>query len=105
MNGLVLVDELSRRGHHIPVIYMSGQIQAQVTWPGVSGNVSGVLQKPIEAEELRASLRGALEVGGSPPDAPGAPGELRHRAERGAEPAALVSPPTAALERGRVESS
>ena len=68
MNGLVLVDELTRKGHHIPVIYMSGQIQAQVTWPGISGNVAGFLQKPIELGELAALMRAALAVEGPAPE-------------------------------------
>ncbi|MFV1988640.1 MAG: diguanylate cyclase [Gemmatimonadota bacterium] len=65
MNGLVLVDELTRKGHHIPVIYMSGQIHAQVTWSGISGNVAGFLQKPVEVDELAASIRAALAAAGA----------------------------------------
>ena len=98
MNGLVLVDELTRRGHHIPVIYMSGQIQAQVTWPGVSGDVTGFLQKPIEAEELAASIRAAL---GGKRSARKRPDELGDRAEH----AALSSSSTATLERREVRVS
>ena len=95
MNGLVLVDELTRRGHHFPVIYMSGQIQARVTWPGVSGNVSGFLQKPIEVEELAASISAALGVERS---ARKRPDELGDRPEQ----AAISSSSAAALERGDV---
>ena len=71
MNGLILVDELARRGHHVPVIYMSGHVQTQVTWPGLSGNVTGFLQKPIEMEELSASIKAALGVEGSAQERPG----------------------------------
>jgi diguanylate cyclase (GGDEF)-like protein len=62
MNGLVLVDELAQRGHHLPVIYMSGQLQARVTWSGVSGDVVGFLEKPVEMRALIDALRAASEA-------------------------------------------
>ncbi len=71
MNGLILVDELARRGHHLPVIYMSGHVQTQVTWPGLPENVTGFLEKPIEMDELAASIRAALGVEGSAQERPG----------------------------------
>ena len=60
MNGLVLVDELTRRGHDIPVIYMSGQIQSPVTWSGIPEDVTGFLQKPIDVQELTTAINTAL---------------------------------------------
>lgn len=60
MNGLVLVDELMRRGHDVPVIYMSSFIQSEVTWSGISGDVAGFVQQPIEMEALGEAMRGAL---------------------------------------------
>ncbi len=95
MNGLILVDELARRGHHVPVIYMSGHVQTQVTWQGLSENVTGFLQKPIEMEELGASIRTALGVERS---ARKRPDELGDRPEQ----AAISSSSASALERGEV---
>lgn len=60
MNGLVLVDELVKRGHDVPVIYMSSFIQSEVTWSGISGDVAGFVQQPIEMEALGEAMRGAL---------------------------------------------
>ena len=81
MNGLILVDELARRGYHVPVIYMSGYVQTQPTWAGLSGNVTGFLQKPIEMKELTASLQAALGVEYSAQEHPGeVHGEVRHQA-------------------------
>lgn len=95
MNGLVLVDELTRKGHHIPVIYMSGQIQAQVTWPGISGNVAGFLQKPIELGKLAALIRAALAIGWSAPE------RLDGLVDRAEQPL-IASTLSAALERREV---
>jgi diguanylate cyclase (GGDEF)-like protein len=66
MNGLVLVDELTRRGYDLPVIYMSGQIQARVTWSGISGNVVAFLAKPVEMLALVDALRLASEARRTP---------------------------------------
>jgi hypothetical protein len=41
---------------------MSGTIQTEVAWPGISGDVTGFVQKPVEVEALAASIRGALGV-------------------------------------------
>ena len=85
MNGLILVDELARRGHHVPVISMSGHVQTQATWSGLSGNVTGFLQKPIEMAELAASIKTALGVEGSALESSGEllrqepPDELPHQ--------------------------
>lgn len=56
MNGLTLVEEVGRRGFDSPVVFMSGYVQGEVTWPGIPGGVSAFLEKPIDPQTLSTTL-------------------------------------------------
>ena len=56
MNGLALVERAYRLRPGLPVIFMSGYIQGEVTWPGVPGGVTGFIQKPLTRASLEAKL-------------------------------------------------
>lgn len=40
----------------LPVLYMSGFIQGDVTWSGISGAATGLIQKPFALEELKEKV-------------------------------------------------
>ena len=63
MNGLTLVEKVSRLGADLPVLYMSGYVQGEVTWPGVPGAETAFLQKPVDVEELDRTVRDLLARG------------------------------------------
>lgn len=56
MNGLTLVEKISASRSGLPVLYMSGFIQGEVTWPGIPGAETGFIQKPFTLEELKEKL-------------------------------------------------
>ncbi len=56
MNGLSLVTRISELGVELPVLYMSGYVHGEVTWPGVPGSWTDFIEKPMSLEELRAKL-------------------------------------------------
>lgn len=56
MNGLALVERAYRVRPGLPVIFMSGYIQGEVTWPGIPGGVTGFIQKPLTRASLEAKL-------------------------------------------------
>jgi DNA-binding NtrC family response regulator len=63
MNGLTLVEKVSGLGEDLPVLYMSGYVQGEVTWPGVPGAETAFLQKPVDVEELDRTVRDLLARG------------------------------------------
>jgi two-component system cell cycle sensor histidine kinase/response regulator CckA len=62
MNGLTLVERLTRTDPALRVLYMSGYIQGEVSWSGVPGSVTGFLEKPITIDELGKAVRGILDM-------------------------------------------
>ena len=56
LNGLALVERLSPLRADIPVLYMSGYIQGEVTWKGLPGGKSGFIEKPMGPQELREKI-------------------------------------------------
>ncbi len=60
MNGLTLVERASKLCSGVPVIYMSGYIRGEVSWPGVPGARTAFLQKPMDVAELRSAVEEAL---------------------------------------------
>lgn len=61
MNGLTLVEKVSAFRSDLPVLYMSGFIQGEVTWPGIPGAETGFIQKPFGLEELKEKLAGLVD--------------------------------------------
>jgi diguanylate cyclase (GGDEF)-like protein len=74
MNGLTLVERVSRLRSGVPVLYMSGSIQGEVSWPGVPGASTGFLQKPLSIAELEKGVAEAL--GPRSVAAPWTPGDV-----------------------------
>jgi diguanylate cyclase (GGDEF)-like protein len=60
MNGLALVERAYRLRPGLPVLFMSGYIQGEVTWPGVPGGATGFIQKPLTRADLEAKLAETL---------------------------------------------
>ena len=60
VNGLSLVERISEAGVELPVLYMSGYVHGEVTWPGVPGSRTDFIEKPMSLDELRAKLEGFL---------------------------------------------
>lgn len=56
MNGLTLVERAYLVRPGLPVIFMSGYIHGEVTWPGVPRGVTGFIQKPLTRASLEAKL-------------------------------------------------
>ncbi|MBI4500591.1 MAG: diguanylate cyclase [Gemmatimonadetes bacterium] len=50
MNGLVLVDRISKIVPHLRVIFLSGYLQHQVSWSGLPGAVVGFVAKPVGSD-------------------------------------------------------
>jgi diguanylate cyclase (GGDEF)-like protein len=61
MNGLTLVDRMTQIRPGLRVIYMSGYIHRDVSWDGLPGEVVGMLEKPIEMDDLLGTVRAVLE--------------------------------------------
>ena len=62
MNGMTLVDQLTRTDPEIRVLYLSGYILGEVSWSGVPGSVTGFLEKPITIAELGRAVRTILDA-------------------------------------------
>ena len=60
MNGLSLVERISHSGVELPVLYMSGYVHGEVTWPGVPGSRTDFIEKPMSLRELRAKVESIL---------------------------------------------
>ncbi len=60
MNGLTLVEEVGRKGFEPPVIFMSGYVHGEVTWPGIPGGVTAFLEKPVDPDALQAAVGGMM---------------------------------------------
>ena len=61
MNGLTLVDRLSRFVPNLRVVYLSGYVHGQVSWAGLPGSVVAFLEKPIRLAQLLHTVRGVLD--------------------------------------------
>ena len=62
MNGLTLVEKISASRSGLPVLYMSGFIQGEVTWPGIPGAATRFIQKPFTLEELKEKVGGLVDL-------------------------------------------
>lgn len=61
MNGLTLADRILSHFPQLRVIYLSGYIQAQVSWAGLPGAVVGFVAKPVGTTELLDAVREVLD--------------------------------------------
>jgi diguanylate cyclase (GGDEF)-like protein len=60
MNGLILAAEATRLRPGLRVVYVTGYIQKEVTWAGLPGAAVALIQKPVEAARLVATVREVL---------------------------------------------
>lgn len=63
MSGITLVEKVSEQRPGIPVLYMSGYIHGEVTWPGVPGSVTDFIEKPLSLELLAEKVERLIEIG------------------------------------------
>jgi CheY-like chemotaxis protein len=62
MNGLALVERAYGLRPGLPVLFMSGYIHGEVTWPGVPGGAAGFIQKPVTRAGLEVKLADMLTM-------------------------------------------
>lgn len=61
MNGLALADRVLTSHPGLRVIYLSGYLQADVSWAGLPGAVTGFAAKPVDPRDLLAMTRDVLD--------------------------------------------
>ena len=61
MSGITFVEKVSEQRPGIPVLYVSGYIHGEVSWPGVPGSVTDFLEKPVSVEVLEDKVARLLE--------------------------------------------
>jgi two-component system response regulator DctR len=60
MSGLELQGNLARRGTDLPIIFISGHVDARITVKAIKAGAIDFLEKPFSHEELLASVKGAF---------------------------------------------
>ncbi len=63
MSGITFVEKASEQRPGIPVLYMSGYIHGEVSWPGVPGSVTDFVEKPLSLELLAEKVERLIEIG------------------------------------------
>ena len=76
MNGLTMVDRISKVFPQLRVIYLSGYLQGEVSWAGLPGAVVGFVAKPV-GTELLGVVREVLDRPLPAPDSPRLPAITR----------------------------
>ena len=66
MDGLALQHELTKRGHRLPVVVVTGHGDIPLAVRAMKAGAAEFLEKPFKDEVLLASVRAALEIGASP---------------------------------------
>jgi two-component system response regulator FixJ len=66
MDGLALQRELTRRGHRLPVVVVTGHGDVPLAVRAMKAGAAEFLEKPFKDEVLLASIQAALEIGASP---------------------------------------
>ena len=61
LNGLALADRILASVPGLRVVYLSGYLRKDVSWPGLPGAVTGFVAKPVEPETLLAMTREVLD--------------------------------------------
>lgn len=69
ISGIELQALLRRRGHRLPILFMTSYVDAQTRARALEGGASGFLGKPVDGDALIACLRSALTAGGAVPEA------------------------------------
>ncbi len=67
MSGITFVEKASEQRPGIPVLYMSGYIHGEVSWPGVPGSVTDFVEKPLSLELLAEKVERLIEIGALSP--------------------------------------
>lgn len=60
-SGIELLDLLQHRGHHIPVIVMSGLTDTRTRRRAIELGAAAFLEKPFDADELIDTVHSALQ--------------------------------------------
>jgi diguanylate cyclase (GGDEF)-like protein len=60
MTGMRMIDQIALLDPAVKVIYMSGNVQSNISWPGTQGGEVVFLEKPIETEKLLAAIEGMI---------------------------------------------
>jgi diguanylate cyclase (GGDEF)-like protein len=61
INGLTLTDRIARSHPSLRVIYLTGNLGADVSWAGLPGAVTGFVAKPVDPQNLQATARDVLD--------------------------------------------
>ncbi len=62
LDGLEIQAELAKRGHSIPVVFLTGGGDIPTTVEAMRGGAVDFLQKPVDEEALQTAVRRALEI-------------------------------------------
>ncbi len=60
MTGMRMIDQIAIVDPAVKVIYMSGNVQSNISWTGPTGAPVTFLEKPIDAGQLLDAIEGAL---------------------------------------------
>lgn len=60
-SGFTMVDRVTQPATDVRVVYLSDSMRERVSWPGVPGRVSRFVAKPVEPEQLLATVREVME--------------------------------------------
>jgi two-component system response regulator FixJ len=85
MDGLGLIDALTRNGNRLPIIVMSAHADTPLIVQAIRAGAVDFMEKPVDSEVLLSTIRGVLH--GSSTNA-----ALRSEAASGASRVALLSP-------------
>lgn len=62
LNGLELQAEITKRGHGIPVVFLTGHGNVPTTVEAMREGAVDFLEKPVEEEDLKAAVHRALDL-------------------------------------------
>jgi len=65
MSGITFVERASKQRPGIPVLYVSGYMHGEVSWPGVPGSATDFVAKPLSIEVLSQKVERLLGIGAS----------------------------------------
>jgi diguanylate cyclase (GGDEF)-like protein len=60
-SGFTMVDRVTEPATDVRVVYLSDSMRERVSWPGAPGRVKRFVAKPVEPEQLLATVREAME--------------------------------------------
>jgi CheY-like chemotaxis protein len=68
MSGFTVLEQFENRFGPQRVLYLSGNVQSQVSWRGAPGAQVGFAAKPLSLQELGFSVKELLEAPVVPPE-------------------------------------